>query len=503
MYSNPHICMDDFDPNHEYEISFGVHSKGCTKLMYMILKNICWTKMIKYVKSHKDEINKQNDIGWTPLMILCANGQENKNYLKLIELLLNMGADINIKNNCNCTASMLATLNPISAELILNILLKYKPNLNIISHAESTILIYTVCMGVKCTNIMQLLLDHGADPNIHGNRTNALLKAAFYSRTIGENIVSKLLEFGANPNSQPYLGVTALMIATLYCDTSSTENTMLILLKHGADPNLYDDNKQTCLFNAIYNKTNKINTTRILLEHNADPNWSDNTGTTPLLAAFTIDDNVIMEAVIKLLLKHGANPNKLARAQITPLTYVIRKKNSKDALTYVKLFMEYGADLNIADNSNSNALNDYIIYRHDSDELFKLLLDNTINVNCISSSHLCLFSNKHIKMLLDYGLRITDKNIPSLLSRKFGAYVQFYYYLQQCLIFIFKELLATRNKFMYRPTGIPTRINLLKMNLQTKNYRQLSELTDYCDIINYIGVVNIDHLIDKIKYYSE
>ena len=49
-----------------------------------------------------------------------------------------------------------------------------------------------------------------------------------------------LLEHKANPYLQDKFGLTALMIASRYSNTDSTENTVRMLLEHKANPDLQD-----------------------------------------------------------------------------------------------------------------------------------------------------------------------------------------------------------------------------------------------------------------------
>jgi ankyrin repeat protein len=72
-------------------------------------------------------------------------------------------------------------------------------------------------------------------------------------------------------------GITALMYAALYRDTSSAR----LLLDMGADPNARNDAGVSALMWAV----DDGDTTRLLLEHGADPNLRSADGRTPLLLA--------------------------------------------------------------------------------------------------------------------------------------------------------------------------------------------------------------------------
>ena len=62
-----------------------------------------------YIKNNLTEINETNEYGWTPLMIVLYNSENDNS--EFIKILLEWGANINIQNNRGVTALMLATQN--------------------------------------------------------------------------------------------------------------------------------------------------------------------------------------------------------------------------------------------------------------------------------------------------------------------------------------------------------------------------------------------------------
>ena len=116
-------------------------------------------------------------------------------------------------------------------------------------------------------------LDHGVSPNamVDGRR---LLWIAFEGRD-GYAMSVVLMKHGADVNGRNAGGVTALMAAV----HASQLEGVAFLLQRGADPNLEDDNGETCLFDLGYGAF-QVEITRLLLAAGVDPCHKDKDGKT-------------------------------------------------------------------------------------------------------------------------------------------------------------------------------------------------------------------------------
>jgi ankyrin repeat protein len=123
-------------------------------------------------------------------------------------------------------------------------------------------------------------------------------------------------------------GSTPLMYAALYGDADSVR----LLLKSGADPNLRNDAGATALMWA----TDDPERTRLLLESGADANARSDDGRTPLLIAA---GRVGSGAVVKLLLDHGANPSVTG-----PRGSALAEAAYNADETALRMLIEHGAD---------------------------------------------------------------------------------------------------------------------------------------------------------------
>jgi len=102
------------DPNIEYKCSDNTISKGFTLLMKWVMLTKehpeLHDKIKEYIRDRPKEINKQNNDGWTALMMACgySNGDSTENTVKM---LIEAKANIDLHNNNGWTALMMACRN--------------------------------------------------------------------------------------------------------------------------------------------------------------------------------------------------------------------------------------------------------------------------------------------------------------------------------------------------------------------------------------------------------
>ena len=121
-----------------------------------------------------------------------------------------------------------------------------------------------------------------------------------------------------------------------------------ILLDHGADPNIVDeDNWQTPLHIAAASNHKEVSKT--LLDNGAEPNKADRSGETPLHGAAYQG----FGDIVKILLEGGADPNVGGEDYVgSPLFFAVLNNE----ITVVKTLLDAGADPNLGNEQEYSPL---------------------------------------------------------------------------------------------------------------------------------------------------
>ena len=191
------------------------------------------------------DVDSRGDIGerknWTALMF-ASRFSNSTSSLDTVKLLLENGADVNLKNDNKATPLLMAAR---------------------ISNIDSSY------------DTVKLLLEYGADVNLKNiDGWTALMMSARYSNTDSTfNTVKLLLEYGADINLKNNEGWTTVMLAARYSNNESSLDTVKLLLKHNPDVNLFKNNGHSALMIATKysNDGSSLDTVKSLLEYGADP----------------------------------------------------------------------------------------------------------------------------------------------------------------------------------------------------------------------------------------
>jgi len=221
---------------------------GSLKLILdKIIENRKYIKDEEELEKYNNEyLNAKNNDGKTALIYAAENGS-----IKIIELLIDSGADINKKDSkYGETAIMWAMRNKKFGKEVVELLIKNGANLYERSSDGGTVLMYAVLY--EQIEIIKLLINIGVDLNekdYYGS--TALMKAVHNNRYI--DIVELLIKKGADVNQKDNNGMTALMWAAKYNSVEIVE----LLLKNGAKVDETDNDGKTAFDYAKY-ETNQI-----------------------------------------------------------------------------------------------------------------------------------------------------------------------------------------------------------------------------------------------------
>lgn len=183
--------------------------------------------------------------------------------MKTVKMLIDGGADVNIKNNIGRDALMIAT--------------EYSN-----SNIETVIIASRNSNNDSNTETVRILIDGGADVNITDISGLSSLMIACRNSNWYSNVetVKMLINAGANVNikysDSKYgdSGYTALMVSSRYSNSASNIETVKMLIDSGADIDTKDNYGHTALMIAskYSNSSSNIETVKILIDANADVN---------------------------------------------------------------------------------------------------------------------------------------------------------------------------------------------------------------------------------------
>ncbi len=153
LLKNEHVIttniFSDPDPTASYLCYKTIISTGFSKLMRWTMLSVNNPELLANIKCvDVNSINKKNTLGYTALMLACANKINN-----VAEILINLGADINLCNNDGKTALMFASER--NAIFIVELLVKNGANLNMVDNDNMTAL--TLAAKFNSDNSVKIL----------------------------------------------------------------------------------------------------------------------------------------------------------------------------------------------------------------------------------------------------------------------------------------------------------------------------------------------------------
>ena len=333
-------------------------------------------KVAELLLEHGADINVRNATGKTMLLVALSWLEDDENLLKAVEFLLTHGADVNAQDYTLTSALHLAE--EYGMQHVATILLRHKVDVNCQDIHGKTPLHWILQNkiydddGDNAFDHLRLLLKHGAEVNRQDDHNETpFLLAIKLDQFKAARI---LLEHGADPIMENNNGEGKyplhLLLESWIHDEDELLHLVLLLLKNGADVNMRDKDNQTPLHLAI--RRNRIRLVGVLLEHGADANAENNLVMTALhvLSKSGIGlEGDILDYVL-LLLKYGAEVDKRDKCNRTLLHLAIRRNQ----FALAGVLLEHGADP-IAENDEGQTplhiLSESVI--NDKDDVYHVL----------------------------------------------------------------------------------------------------------------------------------
>jgi len=394
--------IDDIpDRNKQYFCSSRIQSSGTTLLMKWVLltaKNPNLLNRIrKYIELFPKELNKQNDLGWTALIIAARNSGVHSTD-STVELLLEFGANPDIQIKDGCTALMLAAQNSKFDSTIRTVKLLIDANcdMNIVdTNGFSALMLvandHTDGSRTESSHIdiLQILIEAGRlNINLKDKfGWTALKHAAKYSNcTEAKNKVELLINAGANIDAQDNNGSSALVAAVSFSNTTSSNDTVIQLLDAGAVCNLKNVGGRCALSIAVQNckSTSSESTIKILLDHpGIDINAPDSAGYTPLMLAARTSKTTGSSLAVQMLIDAGCQVNYCNHKGETALQIAAVHDGATDTPNTVQMLVDAGANPNCFDDTGMNPLMNAIVSNMSKPILEPLITGGT-DINALS-----------------------------------------------------------------------------------------------------------------------
>ena len=222
--------------------------------------------MVRLLLNHGATANSEIGLGRT-LLHQVASGQCGFGYngVRITELLMEHGADVNAQDRGNTTPLHLASY--FGSVEISRTLLNHGASANAKRKLGRTPL-HLVAEGKHGNDVLitDLLLEHGADIHAQDKDNMTPLHLASYCGKV--EISQVLLDCGANASAKNALGLTPLhMVSQGTYHSHDDVGVAQLLLEHGADVNAQDKNHATPLDLALCHHRTEI---AALLLHYSD-----------------------------------------------------------------------------------------------------------------------------------------------------------------------------------------------------------------------------------------
>ena len=274
-----------------------------------------------------------------------------------------------------------------------------------------------------------------------------LCNREFWEREATVASVQAEIDAGADPAAKGYGGTAALVYAVEF---GSNPDIVRLLLEHGADPNVKDDESGQlplhsaveeaacasqpvagCHFsgNADYLSANALATIELLLQSGADAAARDTDGQSALFSYLVMIEAVGSSAdarIVRLLLEHGT---KFAAWNDTDAFVMVFAMLTRAGPEVIRLLLEYGAG-DVAELGGYETLLHMAAGFTAGPQVFSVLLDKGYDVNAegefaLTPLHMAVLNGEIdpqvVKLLLDSGAELSSKSDGGTTTLHFAA----------------------------------------------------------------------------------
>lgn len=288
---------------------------------------------------------------WTLLHVASATNRRD-----ITQYLINMGSDVNVLDK-----EGKSPLYYCKSEEVAKMMVDAGADVNRPSVLGKTPL-HHVCISDATPGAVKILLQSGARANAEDKFGDTPFLYAcgmayfcINEEEFAQNLpkIKMLLEYGADIHHVNSKGENGLHVCSRYGACEVVE----ILTKHGVEVNALNMKRQTPLATActraafaLHGQQGILTTLELLLEHGADPMIPDEQGLTPLhVLMLQLCSSIDIASFVEVLVRCGASMNARDDMLRTPVHYASYATAHRDWPKKLKELMSFGADVNLQD----------------------------------------------------------------------------------------------------------------------------------------------------------
>jgi ankyrin repeat protein len=377
---------------------------GDTALHYAV--QLKQEKIVQMLLNKGANPNVKNDFGNTPLMMICTHKDTGSQEDKILDhLLKDPRTDKTTRSNDGLTPLMYAIFS--NNIKFVTKLLRAGLDPNIISNESLSSLMLSINKDPKI--IEALLRVRDINVNQKGPGGDTALFMAIRNKKVG--IARLLLEHGADPTIGADNGEVPLEYIISQRDYPNKMLLVELMLQHGADPNTISRiSNNSVLLGAVL--SNNIPLVELLIRSGANVNQSNPAGLTPLMGAAHIGS----VQLITLLLKAGADANAKTENSLSALIYAMANQNNPNRFEAVSALLEADPPIQLDDQLQKKRTALLVATEYNLTDVLLLLLTAGANPNYRTDTGLSALdmaitrnSMEQINMLIDHGAKPTAR----------------------------------------------------------------------------------------------
>lgn len=321
-------------------------------------------------------INQKNQHGSTPLILATYSG-----HLKIVKILIENGADINLTSNDKTTPLIWATVGSHTA--IVRYLLNNNADINAKDKHGFTALMWAASKSNE--SLIKIFLQYDADTQIKNYNSESASELAKKAGNIRLFYIIK-----------DHKGADKANLRENIIKAVSNNDLIYLSKQYGVKFNEITDKDNNNILHLAIQKGKRDVIDWILTNNKVNVNSQNNQGNTPLIEAILNNDDI---TVSNLLKEKSLEINKQDNNGYTGLIHAVNTDNEY----LIKTLLNHNAKMEIEDNNGNRALT--IAVWQNKRTLVRLLIDNGAKTDIKTNSGktlLDLAEERNNKSMIDY-----------------------------------------------------------------------------------------------------